>query len=183
MNENKTNQQNVQTNVQGNQANNQEIQKMIQQQNEEKTVVNGKVVPLKQAQAMEEHFNKQNTQTGIQPHHDNSTESVPAGQVAGNYQQASQDQMQQQAIKQVNIQSGQSTLDSYEQVAQQEMQKAEQQFQQGQKAQQQQAQQQKAQQQAQEMSDTLQQKVENAQTIQDSISQKAKAKTKTNKGE
>jgi hypothetical protein len=65
------------------------------------------VVSLKQAQAMEEQFEKQNNQTGIQQHHDNSTESVPAGQVAknqGNYQQASA----QQNIKQSNVQSGQT---------------------------------------------------------------------------
>lgn len=71
----------------------------------ERTIVNGKVVPLSEAQAMEEQFNKQNTSTGIQQHHDNSSEAVQAGQVAQN-----SPQQQEPTFKQANVQSGQSHL-------------------------------------------------------------------------
>ena len=71
----------------------------------ERTIVNGKVVPLNEVQAMEEQFNKQNTSTGIQQHHDNSSEAVQAGQVA-----SQQLQQQEPTIRQANLQSGQSYL-------------------------------------------------------------------------
>jgi hypothetical protein len=82
---------------------------------EAKTVVNGKVVPLSAAQAAEAAFETMNTQTGIQAHHDNSSEAVAAGQVAQQSQQAaSQQQMNQQtgaAVRQANVQSGQQHLE------------------------------------------------------------------------
>lgn len=82
---------------------------------EAKTVVNGKVVPLSQAQAAEAAFEAMNYQTGIQAHHDNSTEAVAAGQVAQESQQASgNQQMNQQtgaSIRQGNVQSGQQHLE------------------------------------------------------------------------
>ncbi len=49
---------------------------------EPKTVVNGKVVSLKAAQAAEAYHSANATQTGIQEHHANNTEAVQAGQVA-----------------------------------------------------------------------------------------------------
>ena len=77
-------------NLQQSQSNGQNQSNQQNQGNQtslERTIVNGKVVPLSEAQAMEEQFNKQNTSTGIQQHHDNSSEAVQAGQVAQNQQQ------------------------------------------------------------------------------------------------
>ena len=116
MNENQTN---VQAN-QENQQNQQMVEKMVQESNQVKTVMNGKIVPLKDAQATEEQFNKQNTSTGIQQHHDNSSESVPAGEVAKNQQQFQQTSQQEQNIKQTNVQSGQSHLSQSQVQAQQD---------------------------------------------------------------
>ena len=96
-------------NLQQSQSNGQNQSNQQNQGNQtslERTIVNGKVVPLSEAQAMEEQFNKQNTSTGIQQHHDNSSEAVQAGQVAQN--QVSP--QQEQTIKQANVQSGQSHL-------------------------------------------------------------------------
>ncbi len=73
MNEN--NIQNNQTNMETNQTNQEKVQEM------RKTVINGKLVPLDQAQSMVEQNEQQTQQTGIQSHHDNSTESVPAGTI------------------------------------------------------------------------------------------------------
>lgn len=98
-------------------ANAQELQQAYQQIKkdvEPKTVVNGKVVPLKAAQAAEAAFSVKNTQTGVQAHHDNSTEAVPAGGLA---QQKVQSQSQQQAQYQANAQSGQQALEKELQAA------------------------------------------------------------------
>jgi hypothetical protein len=101
----KNNQANQQNNQQANQQNSQDLQK---------TVVNGKVVSLKQAQQIEEQFNQQQAQqTGIQAHHNNDSESVPAGQVAQN-QNMMQQAEQQAMINQTNLQSGQSHLSGME---------------------------------------------------------------------
>lgn len=96
--------------------NSEEYQKayqQIKQEAEAKTVVNGKVVSLKAAQAAQAAFSAKNTQTGIQPHHANNTEAVPAGGLAQQknigMQQARQ-QEQQGAINQANVQSGQSEV-------------------------------------------------------------------------
>jgi hypothetical protein len=96
---------NVNKNNQANQQANQQNVKVDQ-----KTVVNGKVVSLKQAQQMEEQFNQQQgQQTGIQAHHNNDSESVPAGQVAQNQNMVQAEQ--QQVVNQTNLQSGQSHLE------------------------------------------------------------------------
>jgi hypothetical protein len=76
-----------------------------------KTVVGGKAVSIKQAQKMEEAFNNQNNnQTGIQPHHDNSTESVMAGEVAQNQMNTQQEQM---VVNQWNVQSGMQDMNQF----------------------------------------------------------------------
>lgn len=101
MNENQ-----AQNQAQQNQKTNQAAAKYA----EAKTVVNGQEVSVKQAQAAEEAFNQQNTQTGIQQHHDNSTEAVQAGQTAQN---ASSMNQTNAAVKQVDVQSGQQHLEQH----------------------------------------------------------------------
>jgi hypothetical protein len=101
MNENQPkNQANVQAT---NQAN---------EKNQAKTIVNGQEVTVEQAVQMQQEFEKQNIKTGIQAHHDNSTESVQAGQVAQNQTHAESKGLN---IKQVNVQSGQSHLSQTQQ--------------------------------------------------------------------
>jgi hypothetical protein len=88
-----------------------------------KTVVGGKAVSIKQAQKMEEAFNNQNNnQTGIQPHHDNSTESVQAGEVAQNQMYTQEEKM---VVNQWNVQSGMQPMNeiSGQQAQTQEMKK------------------------------------------------------------
>lgn len=90
-----------------------------QEASELKTVVNGKVVPLKQAMAAEAAYNATVKQTGIQQAHNNSTESVQAGQVASQQTtNAASQQAAQQTVKQVNVQSGQAELEQHMQTAQ-----------------------------------------------------------------
>ena len=108
MNENQAQnqaQQNQATNQAANQANqkNQAAAKYA----EAKTVVNGQEVSVQQAQAAAEAFDKQNNQTGIQQHHDNSSEAVQAGQTAKNAASMNESKLN---LKQVNMQSGQSHL-------------------------------------------------------------------------
>jgi hypothetical protein len=91
---------------QNNSAQNQQIAQAA----EAKTVMNGKTIPLKQAQAAEEAAAQQNTQTGIQAHHDNSSEAVQAGKMGSN--QAAQETSQFQ-VKQVNVQSGQQDMQQF----------------------------------------------------------------------
>lgn len=76
----------------------------ITQAAEAKTVVNGKVVSLEQAKQAIAESEARNTQTGIQSHHDNSTEAVPSGQFA--QQQTKATQYQEQTIRNANVQSG-----------------------------------------------------------------------------
>lgn len=80
----------------------------IQKNAEAKTVLNGKVVSISQAQKAEAAYEQQNNQTGIQAHHDNSSESVQAGQVAKN---SSLQQATQQTIRESEKQSGQQHLE------------------------------------------------------------------------
>jgi hypothetical protein len=96
-----------------NNQNQDQLNQQIQQQNEAKTIVNGQVVSLKAAQAAVEAADQQSTQTGIQAHHDNSSEAVQAGQTAQNSQAASSQAQQQQSIKQANVQSGQQHLNQH----------------------------------------------------------------------
>jgi hypothetical protein len=105
--------ENVKMNVKNNQASSKANQQTNQQTSQElqKTVVNGKVVSLKQAQQIEEQFNQQGQQTGIQAHHNNDSESVPAGQVAQNQNMVQSHSEQQAVINQTNLQSGQSHLE------------------------------------------------------------------------
>ncbi len=90
MNEQNQAQSQAQSQAQNNQATNETVNQYeqlaqnIAKSNEAKTLVNGQEVTLQEAKSAEESFNKQNTQTGIQAHHDNSTEAVQAGQVAQN---------------------------------------------------------------------------------------------------
>ena len=102
----------AQANAQGLAQAHQEAAKAI----EPKTVINGKVVSLKAAQAAEAYFETSNTQTGVQAHHDNTTEAVPAGQIAQQGQQAMNQQGMNQAtgasIRQANVQSSQQHLEA-----------------------------------------------------------------------
>ncbi len=90
MNEQNQAQSQAQDQANTNQATNQAINQYeqlaqnIAKSNEAKTIVNGQEVTLQEAKDAEEAFNKQNMQTGIQAHHDNSSEAVEAGQVAQN---------------------------------------------------------------------------------------------------
>jgi hypothetical protein len=185
----KMNENQAQQNQAANQATNQASQKnqAAAKYAEAKTVVNGQEVKVKEAQAAEEAFNKQNTQTGIQQHHDNSTEAVQAGEMAQN---ASTQNMQQQqsnaGVKQVDLQSGQQHLSQHLQQAQQETQQLEQTMQQEQQQKMQQAQQQNQQQsqamkqaqQSQTISQDEKSHIEDHETIQKSIDAKAKARAK-----
>lgn len=93
---------------------------------EPKTVVNGKVVPLKQAQSAEAMFEGSVKQTGIQQAHNNSTEPVQSGQVAQNSQQnamakglsAENKAQNLQQLNVANVQSGQAELEQHMQNAQ-----------------------------------------------------------------
>ena len=58
-------------------------------------MINGQEVTLKEAQAAEEAFNQQNNQTGIQAHHDNSSEAVQAGETAQNAQRKTRSKTKQ----------------------------------------------------------------------------------------
>ena len=95
-----------------NQANNQINQEELQKASEFKTVVNGKIVPLKEAQMAEQRAAQQaEKKTGIQAHHDNNTQAVEAGQMASG---TSMNQTQETLnVKQVNVQSGQAHLDQH----------------------------------------------------------------------
>jgi hypothetical protein len=119
------------------QANAQELAKAHTQaaaNTEPKTVVGGKVVPLKVAQAAEAAFDESNRTTGIQQHHDNTTEAVPAGQVASRSQSTAESAevqaRQQQTVKATNVQSGQQGMQQHLQQAEQELQQAQQQLEQ-----------------------------------------------------
>ena len=97
----------------------------ISQANEETyTVINGKRVSLKQAQAAQEAQEAAATKTGIQEAHNNHTEAVKAG--AKGTQTQSQ-QTQQQTVKQGNVQSGQQELEQHMQQAGQQIQQQQQQ--------------------------------------------------------
>jgi hypothetical protein len=97
-------------------------------QAEPKTVINGKVVSLQQAQAAEAAFNKTMNQTGIQKHHDNSTEAVDAGAVASQSmstaEAAAAQGYNQQAVKATDVQSGQAELEKAMQGAGQQQEQA-----------------------------------------------------------
>lgn len=95
-----------------NQANNQINQEELQKASEFKTVVNGKVVTLKEAQMAEQRAAQQaEKKTGIQAQHDNNTQAVEAGQMASG---TSMSQTQETLnMKQVNVQSGQAHLDQH----------------------------------------------------------------------
>lgn len=79
---------------------------------EPKTVVNGKVVKLKDALQAEQSLNQQAKQTGISEAQNNHTEAVKAGEVAQNSQGLQQNQ-EVQNIKQSNVQSGQAELEQH----------------------------------------------------------------------
>jgi hypothetical protein len=76
---------------------------------EAKTVVNGKVVPVSQAQAAEQQAAQQAQQTGVQAHHSNNSEAVQAGQTAAGATNVNAEQ-EALRIKQANVQSGQSHM-------------------------------------------------------------------------
>ena len=166
MNEN--NQANLQANNQSNQT----------QQAKVKTVINGQEVDVKAAQAAQEAFEKQNNQTGIQAHHDNSTEAVNAGEMAQQSMNQAQPTETIRPIKQADLQSGQQHLASHIQEAQQALQKVESEMQQQEQQRMQQAQQvqQQMAQKTQGLSEDQKVKVEDHQTIQADLDAKAKAK-------
>lgn len=107
--ENEKMNENQAQNQAANQATNQASQKnqAAAKYAEAKTVVNGQEVSVQQAQAAAEAFDKQNNQTGIQAHHDNSSEAVQAGQTAQNAATMNESKLN---LKQTNMQSGQSHL-------------------------------------------------------------------------
>jgi hypothetical protein len=87
------------------------------------TIVNGKRVSLKQAQAGMEAQEANVTKTGIQQAHDNHTEPVQAGQTAKSQtDQTAQlaEQYNLQSVRQANVQSGQQALEQHMQQAQQQ---------------------------------------------------------------
>lgn len=98
----------------------------IQKDAEAKTIVNGKIVSVKDVQTAQQALEaKTNQQTGIQEHHTNSTEAVAAGQVAKNQAQTQAQMQAQQAMTQAqqqmtvaNMQSGQQALEKELQSAQ-----------------------------------------------------------------
>lgn len=100
-----------------NQAQNQKVDQAVVEAAEFKTVVNGKVVSINQAQAVLEAQEASVKQSGIQQAHDNSTEPVQAGQKAqGQRTASSSDESARQAemyVKQVNVQSGQKELEQH----------------------------------------------------------------------
>jgi hypothetical protein len=101
------------TNVTTNQQQmNQQQAQQLQQQNEAKTVVNGKVVKLEDALQAEQSLTKQAKQTGISEAQNNHTEAVQAGATAQNAQGLQQNQ-EVQNIKQSNVQSGQAELEQH----------------------------------------------------------------------
>jgi hypothetical protein len=108
-------QQNQQTNQAANQ-NSEAVAKAhseIQNNAEAKTVVGGKVVSLSAAQNAEAHAEANMKQTGIQAHHDNSSEPVQAGQVAsqqGRTTASSNQENMNKTVNPVNVQSGQEHL-------------------------------------------------------------------------
>jgi hypothetical protein len=104
-------------NTQANAKANAQAQKNVESA---KTVVNGKVVPLKFAQAAESAFDESNRQSGVQAHHDNSSESVPAGQVASRSQSTAESAEVQAQVKKANVQSGQKELEKHMNQAQQQ---------------------------------------------------------------
>jgi hypothetical protein len=99
-----------------------EAHKLAQQEIEPKTIINGKVVPVQQAQAAEASFGAMNTQTGVQDHHANYTEAVRAGQISEQAFQNAQQAMQRTngQINQANVQSGQQALEQEMQQVQQQ---------------------------------------------------------------
>lgn len=80
-----------------------------QNQHEAKTIVNGKLVSLSEAQQILKQASERAQQTGVQEHHSNHSEAVQAGQTATN---AANVQAEQLNIKQGNLQSGQGHLDA-----------------------------------------------------------------------
>jgi hypothetical protein len=192
MNENQAQQNQAQNQAVQNGATNQatnQNQQMAQQAAkaaEAKTVVNGQAVNVKEAQGAEAAFEKQNTRTGIQQHHDNTSEAVEAGQMAQNAADLLAQQTHYKAIvRQADLQSGQQHLEPHVQEAKQALQEIErqmvkqeeqrmQQMQQQQQGQGQQAAQQA--QQSQAISQDQQTKIEDHEVIQNDLAAKAKAK-------
>jgi hypothetical protein len=107
-------------------------QKVNQANNQEgrKTIVNGKIVSLAQAQAAEAAFNSMETQTGIQAHHSNHTEAVQAGQVGKTTNGAEAGASETYTIKQSNVQSAQAHMEQHMNQAGQSQEQAQQQQQQ-----------------------------------------------------
>jgi hypothetical protein len=75
------------------------------------TIINGKAVPVSQANQAMEAAEAAQSQTGVQAHHDNSTEAVQAGQTA--QQSSAQTQQTQVNVRQANVQSGGEHLESH----------------------------------------------------------------------
>lgn len=168
--------QTQQTNLQANQQMAQQVKKA----SEPKTIVNGQEVTIIEAQAIEEEALMQNTQTGIQQQHDNSSEAVCAGQIAQNSDQLMQQYQQHSAVRPSELQSGQQHLAQHVQQAQQAVQQIEQQMQQEEQQRNQKAQQeqQKLQQKTQGLPEQQKVKVEDHSVIQNDLDAKAKAKAK-----
>jgi hypothetical protein len=186
-------QANFQANEQSSQANNQsnqQIQQMAQQAAkaaEAKTILNGQEVKVKEAQAAEEAFNRsqEGMKTGIQAHHDNSSEAVEAGKIAQNAQQNMQTfgaANNAAGVKAHDLQSGQAHLQQHIQQAQQSLQQLEQEMQQQEQQRMQQAQQaqQQMEQKTQGLSEEAKVNIEAHQQIQGDLDAKA-AKAKANK--
>jgi hypothetical protein len=110
-----------------NQTQGQKVNQAAIEAAEAKTVINGKVVPISQAQTAMETAEANVTKTGIQQAHDNSSEPVQAGQEAQNASSQSATQAQVN-VKQANVQSGQTELETHmNQAGQQQTQQTQQQ--------------------------------------------------------
>ncbi|MBT2728392.1 hypothetical protein J7E63_15795 [Bacillus sp. ISL-75] len=105
---------NQKSNQSYNQASNQEPNQAAVENSEFKTVVNGKVVSVNQAQAALEAQEAAVTKTGIQEAHSNHSEPVQAGQQGKTTASSNNETMKSETkIKQVNVQSGQSELETH----------------------------------------------------------------------
>lgn len=82
------------------------IQQNNQSNTEAKTVMNGKVIPISQAQQEQMQAETNAAQSGIQTHHSNHSEAVQAGQVAK--QSKSMKQATEKTIRESEVQSGQA---------------------------------------------------------------------------
>jgi hypothetical protein len=83
------------------------------QASEPMTIINGKAVPVSQANQAMEQAEAAQRQSGIQAHHDNSSEPVQAGQTAQQQTVQTQAQPTQVNVRPANVQSGGEHLENH----------------------------------------------------------------------